>query len=148
VFIQVYLAAVVATVILFNIPSIYVINNAGEDIKEEQVESVPTPVEVEKYIRSTARELRIDEYTFVEVARLESGGFNVLAFNPKDVDGKPKFGLFQFGTSTFDFYKHKYGVDFFNIKKWEDQVHLAAKMWKEGIEQYHWGTFIEVVRMK
>lgn len=39
----------------------------------------------------------------------ESGG-SPTAINPKDLDGTPSLGAFQFKPSTFDLYSKKYGI--------------------------------------
>lgn len=68
----------------------------------------------------------------------ESGG-NPYAYNPKDVDGRPKYGLLQFDSRTFDhFCVNRYGLenDLWNP---DVQVECCREMISDGLAR-HWGT--------
>jgi len=61
------------------------------------------------------------------------------AYNPKDVDGRPKYGLLQFDSGTFDDYcvkKYKLENDLWNP---EVQKECCQLMIDNGLA-YHWGT--------
>jgi len=68
----------------------------------------------------------------------ESQG-NPNAFNPKDIDGKPKYGCLQYGRLTFDeFCVEKYGLED-DIWNCDIQRLCASKMIAEGLLG-KWGT--------
>jgi len=86
-------------------------------IKVPVVETEPTKEDVEKLCSlpevicdgesyaSSAQEAWIDK-----LERCESSG-NPKAINPKDTDGTPSYGSFQFKPSTFKMYSKRYGVE-------------------------------------
>ncbi|MCX5781779.1 MAG: hypothetical protein NT145_03610 [Elusimicrobia bacterium] len=55
---------------------------------------------------------------------------NPLAVNPKDKDGRPKYGLFQFDIRTWKMYITRYNL--FNYQKWEE-----ADWWNAIYSDYH-----------
>ena len=62
-----------------------------------------------------------------KIIRCESN-FNHLALNPKDTDGRPKYGLMQFDSRTFT------GKDIWN---WREQLEAAVKlMAKDGFGRW------------
>ena len=135
---KIYLVAVVASVILFNTP----LTVAYAPTLDKQIEQVPTPTEVEQYIRQTARELRIDEYTFVEVAQCESG-FLTDAIG----DNGLAFGVFQFHKTTWNMFNEEFEVnlDYFS---WKDQVKMDSLAWKRGYEQRHWTCWKKLFNLR
>jgi len=91
------------------------------------------------YIRSTAQRVGISEGLFVELADCESG-FEPKAINPADTDNLPKYGVYQFATSTFvghaSLYKLPYTID--NISEFAPNVEVAARMIADD-KLWHWG---------
>jgi hypothetical protein len=68
----------------------------------------------------------------------ESTG-NPNAYNPRDTDGKPKYGLLQFGRDTFREFcveKYNYPNDIWNA---DIQRKCADRMIEEGY-LHRWGT--------
>ena len=75
----------------------------------------------------------------------ESRG-NENAINPKDIDGRPKYGLLQFDARTFDRYcVQKYGLpdDIFNG---EVQKYCCMRMISDG-QARQWGTLGYCLRL-
>jgi len=71
--------------------------------------------------------------------REESSG-DPNAYNPKDVDGRPKYGLLQFDSGTFDDYcvkKYKLENDLWNP---DIQIECCENMLRDGYGG-HWGTY-------
>jgi len=71
--------------------------------------------------------------------REESSG-NPYAFNPRDIDGRPKYGLLQFDAGTFDSYcvkTYKLDDDIWNP---ETQRNCCQEMIDDGLA-WHWGTY-------
>lgn len=60
------------------------------------------------------------------------------ALNPKDVDGLPAYGLFQFKTATFMGYAKKANVVNPDIWSVEHQATVAAYMFSHG-QKKQWG---------
>lgn len=104
----------------------------------------PKPKEVEDFVRRVARIYKLDEYLFVETLRKESGGFNVLAFNPRDVDGKPKIGIAQFDIETWAYGNKRFGINL-DINEWKSQIFMTALFWKVG-QEYRWGAWWNLVK--
>ena len=52
--------------------------------------------------------------------------FSPKAYNPKDTDGFPKFGLLQFHKPTF------YGAGGKDIWSWQEQLDIGVKMMADG----------------
>ena len=73
--------------------------------------------------------------------RIESGG-NPEAYNPSDIDGRPKYGILQYDSRTFTGYcveRYGYVNDIWNP---EIQRSCAFSMIKEDFQNvYHWPTF-------
>jgi len=57
----------------------------------------------------------------------ESGG-NELALNPKDLDGTPSKGKFQFKDCTFNHLSQKYNIATTSIWKGDEQEQILRKM--------------------
>ncbi len=57
----------------------------------------------------------------------ESGG-NPKALNPKDLDGTPSKGAFQFKDTTFTYFSRKYGIKTTSIWNREEQRSLVKRM--------------------
>lgn len=77
------------------------------------------------------------EKPLLQVAKCEST-FNPKAFNPKDTDGLPAYGLFQFKMKTFMTYAKKAGIEHPDIWSSDQQAQVAAYMFKTG-EKRQWG---------
>lgn len=80
-------------------------------------ETEPTKEDVEKLC--SLKEVICDGEAFASAAqeewidkleRCESSG-NPKAINPKDLDGTPSYGSFQFKPSTFNMYAKRYGIE-------------------------------------
>lgn len=65
--------------------------------------------------------------------------FNTKAYNPKDTDGKEKFGLLQYDTDTFSHLKKLADMPELSIKNWKDQLTLFFWAVKNG-EGWRWPT--------
>ena len=57
----------------------------------------------------------------------ESRGYNE-AVNPKDNDGTPSYGAFQFKPSTLDYYAEKYGVATTTLMDYQTQKAVVTQM--------------------
>ena len=78
--------------------------------------------QIKQYIKTWADHRGISRTTVLEIAACESN-FNPRALNPKDTDGRPKYGLYQFDRSTF------VGED---IWDWKAQVEQATGLMAKG----------------
>ena len=76
----------------------------------------------------------------MKVIKCESQ-YHTDAYNPKDSDGLPKYGLLQFGKSTFKQHATEIGIQDQDIWNPEQQIQVASYMWtlKGGKEQ--WGCY-------
>ena len=71
--------------------------------------------------------------------RKESGG-DTYAYNPEDVDGRPKYGILQFDSETFShFCVGNYGL---KDDLWNPYIQkiCCQKMIDDGLA-WHWGTY-------
>ena len=71
--------------------------------------------------------------------QIESGG-NPEAYNPKDTDGRPKYGLLQFDSRTFKGYcvdRYELPDDLWNP---DIQVECTNRMLNDGFG-YHWPSY-------
>jgi hypothetical protein len=73
----------------------------------------------------------------LQVALCEST-MRVDAFNPRDVDGLPAYGLFQFKMATFLRYAKLAGIEKPDIWNAEQQAKTAAYMFSTG-QKKQWG---------
>lgn len=78
------------------------------------------------YLTDVADEYNIPVNLFVGIAICESG-LDHKAYNPKDTDNLPAFGLWQFKARTF---RENGGQ---NIWDWREQTKIVAKMMKSGM---------------
>jgi hypothetical protein len=108
---------------------------------------IPSIVIAEPYIAPympSVRQIIIKEATsytippekMLSIAKCEST-YNPKAFNPKDVDGRPKYGLFQFDKDTFATYAPMSGIKTMDIWDPAQQAHTTAYML--SIKQDQWG---------
>ncbi len=76
----------------------------------------------------------------LKVIKCESRG-NTAAYNPKDSDGLPAYGVLQFKKTTFKQYATEIGIEKQDIWNPEQQIQVASYMWtlKGGKEQ--WGCY-------
>ena len=72
----------------------------------------------------------------LRVAQCESS-MNPKAYNPRDVDGLPAYGLFQFKKTTFEYYASLAGIENPDIWSAKDQAQTTAYMLSIGKDQ--WG---------
>lgn len=93
---------------------------------------------------SLAYKYGLDENSFqmfseaiVSLASCEST-FNTKAYNPKDTDGLPAYGLLQYKWTTFYTYAKKYGIDNPNIWDPNQQLELTLLMLRDGLK-HQWG---------
>jgi len=82
-----------------------------------RIQSKKTTVPVENKVETVevqkdSLDLWLDKLAFCESSN------NPLAVNPKDKDGRPKYGLFQFDIETWKMYIKRYNL--FNHQDWED----------------------------
>lgn len=73
----------------------------------------------------------------LRVAQCESH-MNPKALNPKDVDGLPAYGLFQFKKATFNYFAKKAGIIKPDIWNPEHQAQAAAYAFSVG-QKKQWG---------
>jgi hypothetical protein len=73
------------------------------------------------------------------LAKYESTN-NSKAFNPEDIDGRPKYGLLQFDAGTFQYYcleKYHYADDI-----WDGEIQsMCADQMIDNGELHQWGTY-------
>jgi len=97
----------------------------------------PRPPTVEQIIVKQAIVYATPAEPLLRVAMCEST-MNPKALNPKDVDGLPAYGLFQFKKTTFIGYAQKAGLENPDIWNVEHQAQVAAYMFAHG-EKRQWG---------
>ena len=89
-------------------------------------------------IKRTLNKL-VQNKEFIECLIWEESRSNPNAFNLKDTDGLPKFGILQYGKQTFSsFCVEKYGYEN-DIWNASIQISCANDMIRDGYS-YHWGT--------
>lgn len=96
----------------------------------------PFTPSVRQIILAEATFYSIPPEKMIRVAKCEST-FNPKAYNPKDVDGRPKYGLYQFDRDTFNFYAPKSGIEKLDIWDAQQQAHTTAYML--SIKKDQWG---------
>lgn len=97
----------------------------------------PKPLTTVERIVKYATRYATPAEPLIRVARCEST-LNAKAYNPKDVDGLPAYGLFQFKKSTFDSYSKKAGIATPDIWDEDQQAQVAAYMFSTG-QKKQWG---------
>ena len=85
---------------------------------------------VDQYIIEKAQQYNLPVNLVLGIAICESG-LNPEAHNPKDVNGLPDFGLWQFQKKTF------YGQGGKRIWDWKEQTNITMKMLKKDM-WLHW----------
>lgn len=61
------------------------------------------------------------------------------AFNPKDIDGEPKYGVFQYDADTWIWFQVEMGIEpTLNIYSGDDQLLVTRWAMKNG-KASHWG---------
>lgn len=78
----------------------------------------------------------LDKY-LDKLALCESGN-NPTAINPKDLDGTPSLGLFQFKTGTFNYFSDKYGISTTSIWNGGEQRKIVTQMAQDSSVDFHW----------
>ena len=78
--------------------------------------------EIILFIKAESQEKDLPENKVVAIANCESR-LNPKAYNPDDVDGRPKYGLFQFDKNTY------VGKD---IWDWKEQTRQATDWMEKG----------------
>jgi hypothetical protein len=73
-----------------------------------------------------------------KLADCESGSTES-AVNPKDVDGFPKYGLFQYHVPTWLWFQELMGVSGLDIMSGEDQLTVTRWAFSHG-KSSHWGV--------
>lgn len=86
-----------------------------------------------------ARAYATPEKALLQVARCESQ-FDPRAYNPKDSDGLPAYGLFQFKKQTFLKYAVRIGIKTPDIWNPTQQSQVAAYMFSNRL-QNQWGCY-------
>jgi len=83
-----------------------------------------------------------NDFVLKKVIDCESGG-NIWAYNPKDVDGYPKYGLLQFHLPTF--IRWAKAADIENADVWnpEQQIKVYRYAAKNGLLR-SWGCFVKL----
>ncbi len=85
-----------------------------------------TPLEeIKMYAMEMADKWEISYKRFAKLINCESR-WNPLAYNPKDTDGYPKFGILQFHKPTF------YGAGGKDVWSYEEQLNIGAEMMSDG----------------
>lgn len=79
---------------------------------------------------------------FAYVVQNESGG-NPRAYNPKDTDGRPKYGLLQFGWEEFYSWSPKAGIINPEIYNPNHQTIVWEWAAKNGLLR-RWGSFVRL----
>ena len=79
-----------------------------------------------------------------ELARVESS-FKPYAKNPKDTDGRPKYGLLQFGKWEFYTWANSAGLE--NASIWNPIHQIIVARWAEDNGMLNrWGPYKSLVR--
>jgi hypothetical protein len=68
-----------------------------------------------------------------ELSKCESGG-NWNALNPKDLDGTPSKGKFQFKDQTFNYFSEKYNIATTSIWNGDEQELIVRQMIASGVD--------------
>jgi len=95
------------------------------------------PLTLEEKIVKAATYYATPAESLIRVAKCESS-MNPKALNPKDSDGLPAYGLFQFKKTTFDTYAKKAGIENPDIWNEDHQTQVAAFMFSTG-QKKQWG---------
>jgi hypothetical protein len=94
--------------------------------KKAEAEELPIKDVISNYITYWANQRGIPADRVLKIATCESR-LNVYAYNPKDTDNFPKYGIFQFHKPTF------YGEGGENIYDWQEQTRIATGMMARGL---------------
>ena len=85
--------------------------------------------------------VKIDN-VLAKVINCESGN-NPQAYNPRDIDGRPKYGLLQYDEKTFYEWAKKAGIEKPNIWEPVQQIQVYHYAAKKGLLR-HWGCFTKL----
>lgn len=100
--------------------------------------------EINLAIVSVFSQYRVENYPIISniIIRLISceSGFNTKAYNPKDTDGLPAYGILQFKMKTFMTYAKRYGIKNPDIWNPKQQIEVAILMIRDG-QVRQWGCF-------
>lgn len=71
------------------------------------------------------------------------GGIDLNAYNPKDIDGKEKFGPLQFDTDTFNLLSERYQIKNPDISNTTQQIIITEKAIADQ-EWWRWGCWFKL----
>ena len=103
-------------------------------LAEVHVSELSLEEQIERFIYGMADKYGLDRGGLKKLAVCESN-LNPKAFNPKDVDGRPKYGLFQYDKRTF------VGED---IWDWKEQTEQTAEWLSRG----YWKKWPVCIRVR
>lgn len=107
-------------------------------IAEPYIETfVKRPPTVSETIVKWATTYNTSSVDLIRVAKCESG-LNPKALNPKDTDGLPAYGLYQFKKGTFLYFAKAANIDNPDIWNTEHQAQSAAYAFSVG-QKKQWG---------
>ena len=98
----------------------------------------PTHAEIANYLIMEAHRENITTIPYIMVVWKESA-LNPKAYNPRDIDGKQKFGLLQYDTNTWKYLTKKMKMPELSINNWKHQVQVFSWAIKNG-EGWRWPT--------
>lgn len=114
---------------------------ASEALKTQPVAPRPPIVvptgEIQNLIVTYATQYGVSPSYLLAVAKCESG-YNPGAYNPRDTDGLPAVGLFQYKTRTFNWFASESGLAVNDIWNPHHQAQLTAWAFANGLAS-HWG---------
>lgn len=106
----------------------------GVLVSKAHADTLSLTDQIKQYIKTFANWYGVSQDDMLAIANCESAGFNPNAYNPKDTDKRPKYGLFQFDTRTW-----KEASNGESIWDWRAQVkYTAIKMSQEGYRAWPW----------
>ena len=100
---------------------------------------VDAPIESFSWVKTASR---IDDSVLKLVVACESGG-DPLAYNPKDTDGYPKYGILQFHLPTFLVWAKAAGIKNPDVWSPEQQIEVYKYAAKTG-KLRSWGCFTQL----
>lgn len=103
-----------------------VLTNFNFTLSTTTIQSIKTPIVLAQEAPQSVIDPTIEKW-LLKLSNCESGG-NWKALNPKDLDGTPSKGKYQFKDTTFIYFSDKYNIETTSIWNGDEQELLVRKM--------------------
>ena len=103
---------------------------------------IPTHVQSPVLLYKTDYLIAKNDFVLQKVIECESGG-DIWAYNPKDVDGYPKYGLLQMHLPTFISWAEAANIENADVWNPEQQIEVYRYAAKNGLLR-SWGCFTKI----